>query len=293
MTRCVRTEALLVYVAGALLLPLLGSACQDDATAPSSDSVCRMCAPTVGGETSDFGGVVGPCGAVSRRVAIEPDDAKLHGFDATRIEQLIRREIDAVLTWRPHPVRSGKPATGFEPITRVRGKVVTGTYSHYRPDPEFCDGVTCRREDVDVQQGTCRHALYVEIEAGLKTLDGSIEAMLKGEAAQWLRGDAYTYANLRDVRGALRLSPPPDALDDDPGPDATRRDHPFPGTLMVKLRFMDEDTYGTMKLSIWWQSIADGGFWGLEQYAPLRATWPEEWTERVDEEEDLEDWEWD
>jgi len=280
--------------AGALLLVGLGGACQEQGTPsdPPESSVCPACEPSAGGETSDFGGgTPTACGFVSKRAPIDAADAEALGYDLARVHELIGREIDAALSWTARPTEVGEPAQGYEARTRVRGRATAGAYEHWRPDPEFCDGTTCTREDTSVEQATCPDFLWMELEVELETEDGAISVVASGEVVQWnddprfepmIGGDAgaypigHAYANLLDVDGMLRLFPPPEAFEGDPGPSATQAGHPFAGTLTIGLEFKDDATHGLVSPSIRWEVVDEHGGNEVEDYEPLVGTWPAE-----------------
>lgn len=252
-------------------------------------SVCPTCEPRAGGETSDFGGMPTPCGFVTRVVETDADAAKALGFDVTGLEQRIERDIDAPLRWEARRTEGGVPATGYEQETRVEGSVTVTSYSHGRPDPEFCNGTTCSREGtVDIDQATCPDRLLLAIEVDLHTLDGAIQGTVSGEAVQWRQGAQYepmigdaaqellghAYGNLRDVKGTLKLFP-----DEGMPWPAQHPNTPYSGVLVAQLDFTSDETHGFVWPEIWLGIVDERDNDRVDEvvvYRPLEGKWPAE-----------------
>jgi hypothetical protein len=269
------------FVPACAALALLAglAACQSEDPGAEARSVCPVCDPGAGGESSYFGGSTTECGYVSALTPIEPAQAGELGYDLGRIEELVGREIDVPLYWQPRETESGEPAQGYESPTRVTGRAEIISHAHWRPDPAYCDGTTCTREDVTVAQNTCADFLRLGLRVEIATLDGALHASADGEAVQWNTNGpsvgaspypiGHAYANLYDVTGSLELFPPPEALEGDPGPSASQRGHPFPGTLSIVLSFMVEATEVWLLPSIAGESVDEHGDNQLNGYEPL------------------------
>jgi hypothetical protein len=245
------------------------AACQAGTADPPS--VCPGCEPRAGGETSDFGGEWAPCEYYSARRRIEASEANSLGYDAARLTAQIERRVDASLFWTATATKSGGPASGFDPETRVRVTPRVTSFTHVRIDPERCDGTTCRSEEVDtVVQAECRHRLEMGFEIQLHTEDGALSLHANGIAVQWaggLESDAHedpigvAYADLRSVTGDLRLTP------DLP--------EPYVGRLIVELLFRPNETEGALWPKLVHRQVDENGITTRhEEYSPLKAEWP-------------------
>jgi hypothetical protein len=100
---------------------------------------------------------------------------------------------------------------------RVRSARV---YRHMRPDPQCCDGTTCRWPGGDAEpQANCARTLETDVQVEVATADGAVRGTLVGTAMQvragteegsglaaWV-GIVEAMAPLSKVEGSLRLDP--------------------------------------------------------------------------------------
>jgi hypothetical protein len=200
-------------------------ACSDGIPAdPVPGPVCAGCQPEVGGETGDLGGEFTPCWGLVVREPVDAAQATALGFDVAELERRIAQPIDTALAWEASETRGGKPATGFDTMTRVTATVSSRrSYQHVRPDPQYCDGTTCRFPGMSVPEATCPRRLETDVDVHLETADGAIDVTLTGSAWRAIAGSEgegaffeplvllTTRAKLSDIHGTLRVHPDPGA----------------------------------------------------------------------------------
>jgi hypothetical protein len=200
-------------------------ACSDGVPAdPVPGPVCAGCQPEVGGDTGDLGGDPTPCWGLVIREPVDVAQATALGFDVAELERRIAQPIDMPLAWEASETRGGRPATGYSVMTRVAATVSSRrSYQHVRPDPQYCDGTTCRFTGGSLPQATCPRRLETDVDVQLRTADGAIDVALTGTAWRAIAGSEgegasfeplvvlTARAKLSDIHGALRVYPDPGA----------------------------------------------------------------------------------
>ena len=243
-------------------LALLGVACNEstDTVKDPSRRVCPDCPAVAGGESSDFGGTPHPCVQFESKSPIDAAQARALGFDVSQLEQLVQREVDAPLRWRPDPSPSGaRPPAGYEADTRIQLRASIAGYTHVKLDPSSCVETTCRPADTS-DELSCSDRLELAVEAELHTGDGAVSASLAGYVLLGRPGFAFAevpagtlFASLRDVTGTLELFAPDDG---------------FPiqrGLLLADVYFGAARTSGAVRASMMLrtgQHITLTGYWG-------------------------------
>ncbi|MDH5675516.1 MAG: hypothetical protein OEZ06_25565 [Myxococcales bacterium] len=255
-----------------------------------SGSPCPGCAP--GGETSDIGGTPSICSLFTKRDLVSEAEANALGFDVTSVRERAERPIEATLRWLPQATEAGEPAEGYEPETEVRASITVRSYVHEYPDPDLCDGTTCRGDEgsgeiIEVQQADCYSLLFVGADVTLETLDGALSAQSLDDPdvvgtdsiALLLLGPeglvnhdppgGTVNFDLADVTGSLRIFP--------------HVPEPYVGVLYADFIFAEPQTRGFLSVNVFpdWDAIAgEDGTGGadipseLSSYTPLRAEWP-------------------
>lgn len=199
----------------ALLLVGCGSA--------GSDRICAACEPERIGDTGDLGGSQTPCWYYRAPEPVDAARATELGFDVDALESAIARPIDMAMEWRVSESGAigGGPAGGYDPLTHVMVRVQSvRVYRHMRPDPQYCDGTTCRWPGgAEALQATCARTLETDVEVEVATADGAVRGTLIGTAMQVRAGTdegaglaawdglVTAAAPLSAIEGSLRLDP--------------------------------------------------------------------------------------
>jgi hypothetical protein len=272
--------------------------------------VCPACETRAGGETSDLGGELTPCGAVEGRLEIDASEAEQLGFDVGELRRRIERDVDAELRWEAwdldlefivgdggldgtasdgssdgsadegsdgvdgvEPQITGRPASGYEEQTRVSASLSVTGYAYYRPDPAFCDGGTCSvpGSGLQVEEASCPVRLHVGFTVSLSTADGAIKATADGEAIKWREGfEEMIDSAAKEVVGH--------ATADLSEVEGNMRlypgtDGPYSGTLWIQLQFDEDTTHGFVWPVIEYSVFDERGDEALVLYQPVRGEW--------------------
>lgn len=189
--------------------------------------ICAACEPERMGDTGDLGGSWTSCWGYRAPELVDPVRAAELGFDVAALESAISQPIDMPMAWQSSSSDSpgGGPAQGYDPLTRVEVRVRSArVYRHMRPDPQYCDGTTCRWPGGDSEpQANCARTLETDVQVEVATADGAVRGTLVGRAMQVRAGiqegdglaewvalvDAS--APLSEIEGSLRLDPQPGA----------------------------------------------------------------------------------
>jgi hypothetical protein len=185
------------------------------------DRICAACEPERLGDTGDLGGEQTPCWGYRAPEPVDATRAVELGFDVEALESAIARPIDMPMEWRTSDNPwAGGPARGYDPLTNVTVRVRSArVYRHMRPDPQYCDGTTCRWPGGDAEpQANCARALETDVQVEVATADGAVRGTLFGTAMQVHGGSEATglaawtglveaTAPLSQIKGSLRLDP--------------------------------------------------------------------------------------
>jgi len=188
-----------------------------------SERICAACEPERMGDTGDLGGSQTACGYFRAPEPVDATRAAELGFDVEALESAIARPIDMPMEWRSSSGASvgGGPARGYDPLTNVTVRVRSArVYRHMRPDPQYCDGTTCRWPGGDAEpQANCARTLETDVQVEVATADGAVRGTLVGAAMQVRSGaeqgaglaawDGLVEATapLSEIEGSLRLDP--------------------------------------------------------------------------------------
>lgn len=199
-----------------------------------------------------------------QRVVVERANAIDMGFDVTKLEQLIEREIDAPMRWTAATTSVGGSASGYQSETWIQGKLkLSGWYEHVELDPERCAANTC--SDAATGEVTCSDRLELGIEGEFRTRDGAVSALLSGYVLQGRAGFPFgdvaagsLRADLHDVNGVLEIAPPSDMT-------------LVEALLMTDVYFEANQTEGSLRPYMLLTETAGSA----AEYVPLSGYWPD------------------
>jgi hypothetical protein len=283
-----RTIGLRRLACGVVLLGMLAGGCADPiSTHEPVGSPCPSCHPLAGGETSDFGSK-SACTLFTKSSLVDASEATALGFDVEPVRALIERPIDAKLRWQARETDGGSEAQGYQAQTVLHATLTVRSYLYERPDPDYCDGVTCSDPNADgtpieARQEECEPLHFVGADIELETLDGAVSVSLRDDpenigrdtvAVLRLDMDEDDYlgstaqSDLLDVTGSLELFP--------------EVPEPYVGSLFISFDFRPEATHGQLSVGVWpdWDNLGtDAGSKiapGLSYYGPLVGDWSAE-----------------
>jgi hypothetical protein len=201
--------------------------------------VCPECGPSSGGETGDFGPSLFDCDPYLMPAHLELAEAD--GLDVAEFERRLAQPIDLPMRWTPvdEGLEEGRrrklPTRGYDEHTRVEAMIsITSPLRYQRLDQMRCVNESC----------PCGHLVTADVSVEVRTLDGAVQATAHGTAIQWLapksifvRDPYFVYfnarADLRDVTGTLRFSPPGSA---------------FHGSLAFGAALEQDNSHGTLSI---------------------------------------------
>jgi len=182
------------------------SAPEDHAPDSSQRLICPQCAQQAGGETSDFGDnsalVLGGSGYDAAPTACESSEQAFRIDDATARElgfgavlDRLSTSFDQPLAWGPGQPEADEPATGYAPVTRVRGSLQVTAIEHVVPTLAGC-----------VDSLHVGMATHVETADGALAIEGRLDAKVQRDSVELLVGGSI---DLSAAHGTLELAPPP------------------------------------------------------------------------------------
>jgi hypothetical protein len=213
--------------------PTAGDALPSDvAVEPPRDAIvgpiCPDCIAS-GGETSDFDGGRDPCAQFIRTIALTDTEATLAGFDVAANRQRLERSFEAPLRWTDLTSTSALPRStptiGYDPATTARGSITAQGIAETFFDTATCDAERQCQSLYGDSRLDCSHFVWagayrLAAHVVLTTDDGALDATLEGavplqpdgllESAT--QGNPLTLsssADIANVRGTLRIEPPP------------------------------------------------------------------------------------
>jgi hypothetical protein len=241
----------------------------------SSDGsdVCPTCEPEVIGDTGDLGGELTACWGNRAPEVVDAARAAELGFDVEGMERAASRPVDAPLTWlASEDVFGGDAASGYssEPTTISVHVQSLRSYRHMRPDPQYCDGTTCRFPGATVPQSTCPRSLETDVRAEIMTADGAVRASLAGIAMQVIAGSEGEGDGLASMKAHIDASAPLSEV------EGSLRVYPKQGAmgyrtrLRVHMRCSEDATTGSISPSVFIVETENTG----TDYWPLRGSFP-------------------
>ncbi len=260
---------------------LAACAAKEGAPPDIETGLCPSCEPSAGGETGDFSGTQSVCTLLLAPAPIEEAEARALGYDPAELRRRLTQALDLPLMWRvpgsqldpPRVIDESRfemrPPTGFsQEETRISLSVhATDALIHVRPDPDYCDGSTCRRAlengtMIDVPQTSCEASLNLDVTIDVETADGAVRGTLKGRAEKVSSRDltVLATADLTQLAGKLRLWPKTGF-------------GKLTGTLWLTLELEDAATHGDLSPTVFfWDDREEEA----QVYSPISAAFPSE-----------------